>query len=147
MPMPLIVIALAAGQVAAGGITAPTPRSSTAAPERISILLPACPPVEDRTDDEIVVCANPQGSSRLPLPRERPPVGPLQIAGAKALMVDPSPRPAGAAPCGARLEGCLVGFGPPIVPLLAKAATAVRSALTPKPDESGRVPIALDDPH
>ena len=112
-------------------------------PQRISILTPTCRPDASDTTD-IVVCARSDGAARLPLPDERPPVGPLPID--PALMVDSSPRPSGGAPCAARLAGCAVGMNVALMPILDGAAGMAKRVLAKHPDKSGRVAIPLDDP-
>lgn len=80
---------------------------------------------------------------RLPLPDERgPPDGPVasnpNLTGSGALAAE-------ATPCAARQGGCTVGFGPPIVPIVAALVGAVKSGLAKHPDKSHRVAIPLDD--
>jgi hypothetical protein len=115
------------------------------AARRISILVdptPACPPPVQGSKD-VVVCARPNQEQRLPLPDERgPPDGPVPVnpnmTGSGALAAE-------ATPCAAHQGGCTVGFGPPIVPIVAALVGAVKSGLAKHPDKSNRVAIPLDD--
>lgn len=119
-----------------------------AVPERFSILAQPCAPVT-RDGKEVVVCGNdPAASQRLPLPQEAVPDHPIPsnpfITGGGALA-------AANKPCAVRLEGCQVGFGPPIGAMIGAAATGVGNALKDrreararKRDGTRRVPIALD---
>ena len=122
------------------GVTHGTP------PSRISILVdsaPACPPPVAGSKD-VVVCARSNQQQRLPLPDERgDPTGPVpsnpELTGRGALAAE-------ATPCGAHQGGCPVGFGPPIVPIIAALVGAAKSSFARHPDKSKRVPISLDDP-
>ncbi|QNQ08125.1 hypothetical protein [Sphingomonas alpina] len=115
------------------------------APQRWSILVPVtnepCRPAAQ--GDDILVCADPLPSQRLPLPDEVIPDGPRPSnpnrTGAGALA-------ASATPCATRMGGCTVGFGPPIVPIVKGLVGLAEGALTKKPDKAGRVTIPLDDP-
>ena len=111
----------------------PAPKS-----ESWSILAPTDPACETRSTDngDIVVC-----DRGLPLFEKEP--------GATPHGVNPNMTGAGAlaaegTPCAATQRGCLVGFGPPIVPIIKGAVSALKSALAAKPDKRGRVPIPLD---
>ena len=140
----MILLLLAQVATPAPAATPPDPGHGTP-PARISILVdptPACPPPVPGSKD-VVVCARPNQEQRLPLPDERgPPDGPVasnpELTGRGALA-------AVATPCAALQGGCQVGFGPPIVPIVAALVGAVKSGLAKRPDKTGRVPIPLDD--
>lgn len=120
--------------------TAATPLPAADPPKSWSILnADPCPRTEGA---DILVCARRAADDRLPLPDERPPVGPLAsnpyLTGEGALG-------AAAAPCVARLEGCQVGFnifGPGVAAarLLAKLIDPTDDCCAP--GEEGD-PIAL----
>ena len=114
------------------------PAASAPKTESWSILAPTDQACETRPSDhgDIVVCG-----SGLPLFEKEP--------GATPHGVNPNMTGAGAlaaegTPCAATQRGCLVGFGPPIVPIIKGAVSALKSALAAKPDKRGRVPIPLD---
>ncbi|THD37890.1 MAG: hypothetical protein E7773_02620 [Sphingomonas sp.] len=122
--------------------TAPAPQ-----PERWSILVPTpsepCVPERKPGDrDDIIICANAKPSPRLPDPDSVPSSGPTpsnpDLTGSGALA-------ATATPC-AISRNCVVGFGPPIVPLVKGAVGLAKRAFVKKPDKTGRVAIPLDDP-
>ena len=117
-------------------------------PERWSILVPApgqdC--VRERRPgdkDDIVICGtpDPQASLRLPDPDSVPSKGPMKsnpyLTGSGALAAMDTPCPIS--------RNCVVGFGPPIVPMIVGAAKLIGDALKKKPDKTGRVAIPLDD--
>lgn len=114
-------------------------------PPRISILVdpsPACTPPPEGTKD-VVVCAPTNQQQRLPLRDDRgPPEGPVPVnpnlSGSGALAAEGTP-------CAAHQGGCQVGFGPPIVPIVAALVGAVKSGLAKHPDKKGRVAIPLED--
>ena len=119
-------------------------------PERWSILVPApgqdsrqpCVPSRSADGkDDVVVCANDQASPRLPDPDSVPSSGPTPsnraLSGTGALAAEGTPCPIS--------RSCIVGFGPPIVPLVKGAVDLARRAFAKKPDKTGRVPIPLDD--
>lgn len=114
-------------------------------PAKISILVdpaPACPPTPPG-GREVVVCALSNQQQRLPLRDDRGiPDGPVpsnpELNGVGALAAE-------ATPCAAHQGGCTVGFGPPIVPIVAALVGAVKSGLAKHPDKSNRVAIPLDD--
>ena len=123
---------------------APDPHRGTP-PARISILVdptPACAPPSDNSKD-VVVCAQRDQQQRLPLRDQRgDPEGPVasnpELTGRGALAAE-------ATPCAAHQGGCQVGFGPPIVPIVAALVGAVKAGLTKRPDKSNRVAIPLED--
>ncbi|WP_375397975.1 hypothetical protein [uncultured Sphingomonas sp.] len=134
---PLIMIALQAAPVTA-------PASSDA--QRWSILVPvADAPCRQRAENgtDIVVCAKSLPSQRLPYPDEVPAKGPVASnpfrTGTNALAVESTP-------CAVRSEGCIVGFGPPIIPMIKGAVDLAKRAFARKPDKTGRVPIDIDTP-
>ena len=92
---------------------------------------------------DVVVCAKPLPSQKLPYPdevilnRPRPSNPELRATGALA---------AESSPCATESRGCAVGFGPPIMPLVVGAIDAAKSLFATKPDKTGRVAIPLDDP-
>ena len=94
-------------------------------------------------DDDIIVCAQPIPSQKLPYPNEvvlnRPKPSNPDMTGIGALAAESEP-------CATRMAGCTVGFGPPIVPMIVGAVDAAKSLFAKKPDKTGRVPIRLDDP-
>ncbi|MEG3123244.1 hypothetical protein [Sphingomonas sp. GB1N7] len=98
---------------------------------------------EEKNDQNIVVCAQPLPSQKLPYPNEVIPKGPKPS--------NPEMRASGAldaeaSPCATRLGGCQVGFGPPIMPIIAGAVDLAKRAFAKKPDKTGREPILLDEP-
>lgn len=123
-------------------VASPTaaPTKPAPPPERFSILLQDCP-TETNAKGEVVVCADSPNAQRIPLPDERVPSGPVasnpNLTGIGALQAEGTP-------CAARQAGCLVGFGPPIVPMVKGLVSAAKSAFAKKPDKSNRVPIPLD---
>jgi hypothetical protein len=134
----VIAAALLLLQVATAAPAAPT--KAAPPPERFSILLQDCPRQTDAKGD-VVVCADSPNAQRLPLPDERVPSGPVvsnpNLTGIGALAAE-------GAPCAAVQRGCLVGFGPPIVPMVKGLVSAAKSAFAKKPDKSNRIPIPLD---
>jgi hypothetical protein len=140
-----MILFLLLAQVATPAPATPPDPGRGAPPARISILVdptPACPPPAQGSKD-VVVCARPNQEQRLPLPDERgPPNGPVasnpELTGSGALAAE-------ATPCAAHQGGCTVGFGPPIVPIVAALVGAVKSGLAKHPDKSHRVAIPLDD--
>ncbi|MEN2787123.1 hypothetical protein ACFOKI_04315 [Sphingomonas qilianensis] len=90
---------------------------------------------------DVIVCARPLPSQKLPYPDEVVPDGPTpsnrELTGRGALEAE-------GAPCATRMGGCQVGFGPPIVPIVMGAVDIAKRAFAKKPDKSGRVPIQLD---
>ena len=124
------------------------PVTAPSQPERWSILAPApgqpCVTRREPGDrDDIVICGtpDPQASLRLPDPDSVPSSGPVKSnpyltgSGALANM---------ATPC-AISRSCVVGFGPPIVPMIKGAVDVAKRALHKRPDKTGRVAIPLDD--
>ena len=91
---------------------------------------------------DVIVCARPLPSQKLPYPDEVVPDGPApsnrELTGRGALEAD-------GAPCATRMGGCQVGFGPPIVPMILGAVDVAKRVFARKPDKTGRVPIDLDD--
>ena len=133
----MILVALAL-QAAAQAQPATSP---AAIPQRFSILQPHCEPSGD--PDDIIVCSRGPDGQRLPLPDERaPPNG----AGANRERTGVGALALQSTPCAATQWGCTVGFGPPIMPIVAGAVSAVKSAFAKHPDKSNRVAIPLDDP-
>lgn len=144
--MSLLLIALL--QAASVDAPAPAPASApAAAPTRFSILVPvANEPCTRKKDADVVVCANPLPSQRLPYPelvegnRGRP--SNPHLTGARALELQN-------APCAVQAGGC-GGAGIPILGIALWAgklvADAVGDATKSRPDKSKRVAIPLDDP-
>jgi len=134
----MIVAALLLGLQASADATPPVP-------EKFSILVSAEPPCQrapgslDKGD--IVICAPADQQQRLPLRDERgPPEGPI----ASNPYLRPDVALNNAEPCA--IHGCLVGFGPPIVPMVKGAVDLAKKAFAKKPDKSGRVSIDLNEP-
>lgn len=116
-------------------------------PERWSILVPApgqdCVPERRPGDkDDIVVCGtpDPQASLRLPDPDSVPSKGPMKsnpyLTGTGALAAMDTPCPIS--------RSCVVGFGPPLVPMVKGAVDVAKRAFRKRPDKTGRVAIPLD---
>jgi hypothetical protein len=140
--MPGLLLSLALQAAVAPAAAAPqTPTADT--PERFSILVPIDnEPCVRRVDGkDIVVCGNPLPSQTLPYPEEIPPDGPVPSnpyrSGAGALAAQSTPCPIS--------FSCVVGFGPPLVPMIKGAADLAKKAFAKKPDKTGRVAIPLDD--
>ncbi|MDH7974668.1 hypothetical protein QH494_20955 [Sphingomonas sp. AR_OL41] len=139
-----MMILLLLAQVATPPTAAPDPGRGNP-PPKLSILVdpsPACTPAPEGSKD-VVVCAPTNQQQRLPLRDDRGPAeGPVpvnpELNGRGALNAEGTP-------CAARQGGCQVGFGPPIVPILAALVGAVKSGLAKHPDKSNRVAIPLDD--
>ncbi|HEX8382746.1 MAG TPA: hypothetical protein VF592_05150 [Sphingomonas sp.] len=115
-------------------------------PERFSILIPeACSPeawARTEASGDVLVCADPAGSQRLPLPDDALPIGPLasnpHLTGRAALAAEGTP-------CAALQGGCQVGFGQPVIAAAVGALVdLVKDAARPRPDKSKRVPIPID---
>ena len=115
---------------------------------KFSILVPVAAaepcarrPGRDTEGHDIIVCADPLPSQKLPYPDEIVPDGPVPSnpyrSGAAALAAQATPCPIS--------RNCVVGFGPPIMPILKGAAGLAKRAFARKPDKTGRVPIPLDD--
>ena len=83
---------------------------------------------------------DPQPSPRLPDPDSVPSKGPVKsnpyLTGAGALAAMATPCPIS--------RNCVVGFGPPIVPMIKGAVDLAKRAFAKKPDKTGRVAIPLD---
>jgi hypothetical protein len=129
---------------AAAAAAAPPPQTpATDTPERFSILVPVAnePCVRRLDGKDIVVCGNPLPSQTLPYPEEITPDGPVPSnpykSGAGALAAQSTPCPIS--------RNCIVGFGPPLVPMIKGAADLAKKAFAKKPDKTGRVAIPLDD--
>lgn len=133
----VLVLAL---QAAAAPAAPPAPQADS--PQRFSVLvpIPSEPCVRKPTDDAIV-CGNPLPSQKLPYPDEVVPDGPTPSnplkSGTGALNAQATPCPIS--------RNCVVGFGPPVLPMIVGAANAIGNAFKKKPDKTGRVPIPLDD--
>jgi len=140
----LLYLALQAG-------TAPVvspPSAAANAPERFSILVPvANEPCVRRRDGnsadgkDIVICGDPLPSQQLPYPDEIAPDAPVPSnsyrSGAGALAAQATPCPIS--------RTCVVGFGPPLAPIINGAVDLAKKAFAKKPDKTGRVPIDLSD--
>lgn len=124
------------------------PTAAPPQPERWSILAPApgqsCVRERQPGDkDDIVVCGtpDPQASLRLPDPDSVPSDGPVKsnpyLTGAGALRNMDTPCPIS--------RSCVVGFGPPIIPMVKGAVDVAKRAFRKRPDKTGRVAIPLDD--
>lgn len=125
---------------------APVTRATAAPPASFSILYQDCPA---RTGSEVVVCADSTTTSpRLPLPDDAPPT-PNYVKPDSGDYRDNDGNYA--TPCAARMSGCQVGFGPPIMPMIAAAVTGLRNAAANRreararaADGDRRVAIDLD---
>jgi len=136
----LLSLALQAAVAPAAAV----PQASAAdTPERFSILVPVANESCVRHVDgkDIVVCGNPLPSQTLPYPEEIVPDSPVPSnpykSGTGALAAESTPCPIS--------RSCVVGFGPPLVPMIKGAADLAKKAFAKKPDKTGRVAIPLDD--
>lgn len=126
---------------------APITRATAAPPERFSILLPDCPTAQGR---DVVVCGSDTATTqRLPYPQE---VVPDHGVPSNPLMNGVGALAAETTPCAATMKGCLVGFGPPIMPMIAAGIQGVRNALQDRREAKARArdgdrrqPIDLSD--
>jgi hypothetical protein len=136
----LLILAL---QAASTPAAAPPTASANDTPERFSILVPIGdePCVRHVDSKEIVVCGNALPSQTLPYPDEIVPDGPVPSnpyrTGSGALAAQGTPCPIS--------RDCIVGFGPPLMPIIKGAADLAKKAFAKKPDKTGRVAIPLDD--
>ncbi|QNA84889.1 hypothetical protein G4G27_13445 [Sphingomonas sp. So64.6b] len=138
----MILLALLLQSAAATPVAQP---AVPPAPQRWSILVPvaneACRPAAK--GDDILVCADPLPTQRLPLPDEIVPDGPRPSnpyrTGSGALAAE-------GAPCATAMGGCVVGFGPPIIPIVEGLVGLAKDAFARHPDKSKRIAIPLDDP-
>jgi hypothetical protein len=139
----ILVLLMMAQAASAQSAPPPAAPAAPAAPERFSVLVDAAPPCPESRDEkgDIIVCAANSQQQRLPLPDEAPPEGPTPSnpyqTGAGALN-------AAATPCPISRD-CIVGFGPPIVPMVKGAVDLAKKAFAKKPDKTGRVAIDLND--
>jgi hypothetical protein len=112
-------------------------------PEKFSILADQSVCGTRDAHGDIIVCSSSvQGTQRLPLPGDTgPPAGPAPS--------NPYLRPDVALnnsrDCSASRD-CIVGFGPPVVPMIKGAVDLAKQAFAKKPDKTGRVAIDLNDP-
>lgn len=118
----MIVLALLLQAASAPPVT----RASAAPPERFSILLSDCAKAAAASGRDVVVCGN-DGTSgqRLPLPDDAPPT-PGYV---KPDSGDYRDNRGGGGSCAAVQGGCQVGFGPPIMPMVAAGVRSVKNAL------------------
>ena len=106
---------------------APVTRVAGVPPARMSILIGDCQKAAAAAGRDVVVCANdPAATQRLPYPDEVVPDHPVPS--------NPNLTPAGAlaaeaSPCASVQGGCQVGFGPPIMPIVAAGVKGVKNAL------------------
>ncbi|PAX07158.1 hypothetical protein [Sphingomonas lenta] len=117
-------------------------------PERFSILAPVgpqkCAPreVSEGEEGDVVVCATDLPDQTIPYPQEyvgnRPRPSNPDLSGTGALAAEGTP-------CATTQGGCQVGFGPPIMPVVAAIVDEVKWA-TRKRDKRPRVPIDLSEP-
>ena len=135
-----MLIALALLQAAA---TSPAPP----VPQRFSILAEPCAPAAEKGRDVVVCGTDLAASQRLPLPDEAEPT----VGYVKPDSMDYRDNKGDRHPCVVR--GCQVGFGPPIMPILAAGAKLIgnarkdaRWAAARKRDGARRVAIPLDAP-
>lgn len=138
--MPGLLLFLALQTAAATPEVAPPATNTT---ERWSILVPVAnePCVRRADGKDIVVCGDPLPSQSLPYPEEIPPDGAAPSnpdrSGAGALAASGTPCPIS--------RSCIVGFGPPLGPVIKGAVDLAKKAFAKKPDKTGRVAIPLDD--
>ena len=105
-------------------LQAATTSASAAPPEKFSILYSPCTAAAGSKD--VVVCGKDGTTAdRLPLPDDAPPT-PNYVKPDSRDYRDNAMNQG--TPCAARQGGCQVGFGPPIVPLIAAAANAIGNA-------------------
>ena len=124
--------------------TAPVTRATAAPPTRFSILLDDCPTGQGR---DVVVCAGRDATGqRLPLPDDAEPT----VGYVKPDSMDYRDNKGDRHPCIVR--GCQVGFGPPIMPVIAAAVGGVSNALKDRREAKARArdgdrrrPIDLSD--
>lgn len=142
-----MIVAALLLQAAPVAAATPTTRASAAPPQRFSILASPCPP--RRSDEEVVVCGDGASAQRLPLPAEAEPT-PGYV---KPDSMDYRDNKGGAKPCSVGFDGCTVGFGPPIMPIIAAGIKGVKGALQDRReaaarrrDGARRVPIDLAGP-
>ncbi len=111
----------------------PVTRVTAAPPERFSILISECPPP---AGTDVVVCGTTiEGSQRVPLPNDyipnRPvPSNPL-MNGVGALRAENTV-------CAAKVGGCQVGVGPPLMPMIAAAARGIGDAIADRREGRAR---------
>lgn len=123
--------------------------ASAAPPPRFSILAQPCAAAR-RDGKDVVVCAtDPASTDRLPLPDDAPPARGYVKPDSR----DYRDNKGAGGSCAASMSGCQVGFGPPIVPMVAAAVNGLknaakdrREAAARRRDGDRRVPIALDAP-
>lgn len=128
----MIVLALLL-QAAAGA--APVTRVSAAPPERFSILLDDCEKAAAAGSHDVVVCGNaPNSTQRLPLPDDAPPT-PGYVKPDSGGYRD---NRGGGGSCAALQGGCQVGFGPPIMPVVAAGVRGVGNALANRQEAKAR---------
>jgi hypothetical protein len=117
-------------------------------PQRFSILVDPCASKRSVTDDDVVVCGQPDKlAPRLAMPRFRGPpdhATPSNPALSAAVALNGSD---GSAECGAYGESCpLIANGQAMTALIGGVRDLVSDAFRKKPDKRGRVPIPLDEP-
>ena len=119
----MIVLALL---LQAAAVAPPVTRASAAPPERFSILLSDCEKAATASGHDVVVCGNDRVSGqRLPLPDDAPPT-PGYV---KPDSGDYRDNRGGGGSCAAQMGGCQVGFGPPIMPMVAAGVQGIKNTL------------------
>jgi hypothetical protein len=124
-------------QAAAPAAAPPVTRATAAPPERFSILISDCAAAAAAGDNrDVVVCgADTAAAQRVPLPSDYVPNNGVPSnpykTGAGALAAEGTP-------CAALQGGCQVGFGPPLVPMVAAAVRGVKSALQDRREARAR---------
>ena len=119
----MIVLAL----LLQAGRAAPVTGAAAAPPTRFSILISDCQKAAAAAGQDVVVCgSDPAATQRLPYPDEVVPDHPVPS--------NPNLTPVGAlaaeaTPCASVQRGCQVGFGPPIMPIVAAGVKGVSNAL------------------
>ena len=130
-------------------LQAATPATAPAVPQRFSILVDPCASASDAQGKDIVVCGRPaEATPRLPMrddrgpPDHAVPVNP-EMTGTGALAAE-------ATPCAARIGGCEVGFGQPVVAkaleIAANGLKGFKDSRARHRDGARRVAIDLDAP-
>ena len=134
----------------AAPVAAPVTQARAAPPDRFSILLSDCQKAAAASGRDVVVCGNdPAGTQRLPYPDQVVPDHPVASnpyrTGSGALAAEGTP-------CAATQGGCQVGFGPPIMPMVAAGVRGIKNALASNREAKARArdgnrrqPIDLGD--
>ena len=143
------MIVLALLLQAAPAAAAPVTRATAAPPERFSILLSDCARAATDNRDVVVCGGDTTTTQRLPMPEDAPPT-PGYVKPDSGDYRDNAGHYG--TPCAASQGGCQVGFGPPIMPMIAAGVRGVQNALANnreakarRRDGDRRQPIDLSD--